>query len=147
MGILGATGMIAGQEATSAARAAAIAENIDKLASAMMIFYAENSAEVDQDGKIGGEAVTVETLASGVNAYLKNANADTTAPADNAYFAAVNGEGAAMTWWIGYQFGTLDDNNQVRSVMANKAVRMGLVTAVSEGEKYAGGNVFYMKVR
>ena len=78
MGILGATGMIAGQEATSAARATAIAENIDKLASAMMIFYAENSAEVDQDGKIGVEAVTVETLANGVNAYLKNANAVTT---------------------------------------------------------------------
>ena len=63
MGILGATGMIAGQEATSAARATAIAENINKLASAMMMFYAENSDEVDRTGQIGGEDVTVNTLA------------------------------------------------------------------------------------
>ena len=149
MGIIGATGMIAGQEATSAAKATAIAENIDKLATAMMMFYSENSTEVDRTGQIGGEAVTAAILAAGVNAYLKQANEIGSAAAANTYFAAVGTEeGAAKTWWIGYQFGTSDGDVQAKRAMANKANRMGLVTEAGGTTKFtAASDVLYMKVR
>ena len=148
MGILGAMGMIAGQEATSAARATVIADNLEKLATAAMMFYEENSSEIDKTGQVGGKNVTDEILVDGINAYLKDANKISTyaAAKDNEYFAAVNGTGAAMTWWVGYAFGTSDGNAQIQKAMVNKVNRMGLKLAAA-GADYAGGNEVYMKIR
>ncbi|MBQ4430598.1 MAG: type II secretion system protein [Synergistaceae bacterium] len=129
VGILGAMGLIAGQEATSAARATVIADNLEKLAAAAMMFYEENSTQIDKDGTLDGTtAIDATALAAGINAYLKDANAIGSSATANTYFADVDGSGAAITWWVGYQFGDSDGNNQVRKAMANKATRMGLVT-------------------
>ena len=101
MGILGAMGIIAGQEATSAARAAAVADNLEKLATAGMMFYSDNAAEIDKTGKLNAddaEVVDAEALAKGINAYLNDDNEVAAAAADNKYFVAVNGADATMTW-------------------------------------------------
>ena len=149
VGILGAMGLIAGQEATSAARATVIADNLEKLATAGMMFYEENSEEIDKTGKIGNEAVTAEILAGGINAYLKDDNnIAAVATGDNTYFAAINGEGTAMTWWVGYKFGTSDGNTQVQKALKNKKNRMHLRTAATvTTDDYAGGDTVYMKIR
>ena len=150
MGILGAMGMIAGQEATSAARATVIADNLEKLATAAMMFYEENSSEIDKTGQVGGKNVTDEILVDGINAYLKDANEistyDDAEGNENEYFATVYGTGATMTWWVGYYFGASDGNAQIRKAMVNKVNRMGLKLAAA-GADYAGGNVVYMKIR
>ena len=149
VGILGAMGLIAGQEATSAARATVIADNLQKLATAGMMFYEENSEEIDKTGKIGGAAVTAEILAKGINAYLKEDNEiAAVATGDNTYFAAVNGDGTAMTWWVGYKFGTSDGNTQVQRAMKNKKNRMHLRTAAdATTDDYDGEAAVNMKIR
>jgi len=154
MGILGAMGMIAGQEATSAARATAIADNLEKLATAGMMFYSENSAEIDKTGKLNASdttAVDATALAAGINAYLKSDNAiQSAAGTDNTYFATVGAEttDTAKTWWVGYQFGTSDGNTQIQRALANKKNRMHLRTAMTATtDDYAGGAVVYMKIR
>ena len=150
VGILGAMGLIAGQEATSAARATVIADNLEKLATAGMMFYEENSNEIDRTGQIGGAAVTAAILAGGINAYLNDDNeiaaVDT---GDNTYFAAVStATDTTQTWWVGYKFGDSDGNDQVRKVLVNKKNRMHLKTAVDAAtDDYAGGAVVYMKIR
>ena len=91
MGILGAMSIIAGQEATSAARATAVADNLEKLATAGMMFYADNAAEIDKTGTLDGSTAFDEAaLAKGINAYLKYDNEIGSAAADNTYFAAVD---------------------------------------------------------
>ena len=150
MGILGSMGMIAGQEATSAAKATAIADNLEKLATAAMMFYSENSTEIDKTGTLDGTTVfAATTLQAGINAYLKEANAIGAVAAANTYFAAVGTEdAAAKTWWIGYQFGTSDGDVQAKRAMANKANRMGLVTEVGGSTTFtATSDVLYMKIR
>ena len=151
MGILGAMGIIAGQEATSAARAAVIADNLEKLSTAAMMFYEENSEEIDKTGTLDGTtAINAAALAKGINAYLKTDNeVKSAADTDNTYFAIVGTEtGTALTWWVGYKFGTSDGNTQVQKAMKNKTNRMHLKTKVdATTDDYNGEATVYMKVR
>ena len=139
MEILGAMGIIAGQEATSAARAAAIADNLEKLATAGMMFYSDNAAEIDKTGKLtNADTATVvdaTALAAGINAYLKEDNeikAGASNATDNTYFAETAGSNVDTTWWVGYKFGDSDGNDQVRRALANKAHRMKLKTTTND---------------
>ena len=152
MGILGAMGIIAGQEATSAARATAVADNLEKLATAGMMFYAENAAEIDKTGKLKADDSTVvnaTALAAGINAYLKTENAIADTAGNNTYFATVDGSDASATWWVGYQFGTSDGEKQIKKAMVNKVNRMGLKKAAA-GDAFTDAEAetaVYMKIR
>ena len=162
VGILSTMGLIAGQEATGAARATVIADNLQKLATAGEMYYEENAEEFDKTGTIGGEAVDEAKLAAGINAYLKASNEiASVATGANTYFADVDGSGTSQTWWVGYKFGTSDGNTQVQRAMVNKATRMQLKqdlgtpanttvdppTAAVAAAAYEGGDIIYMKIR
>ncbi len=84
MGLMGSLAMAGGQQATDAARATNIADNLEKAASAMMMFYADQADAINTSG------VTAENLAKGANVYLKAEAAlaaESTNP--NTYFVAV----------------------------------------------------------
>ena len=144
MGILGATGMIAGQQATDAARATNIAEGLEKAASAMMMFYSDNVNDISTNG------TTAAKVATGASAYLKGTLAAVTAP--DTYFAVVTADNnATAKWYVGYTFLTSD--TVIQAMIANKAKRMELYSdadgtdteyAATEGAYPA---TVYMKVR
>ena len=71
MGILSSTAMIAGQQATDGARATTIAEGLEKAASAMMMYYADNAEVIAVEGVAAEATVTEAKLVTGTNAYLK----------------------------------------------------------------------------
>ena len=75
MGILSSVAMIAGQQATDAARATTIAEGLEKAAAAMMMYYADNAEIIAKEGIGTSTKVTVADLRTGTNAYLKTADA------------------------------------------------------------------------
>ena len=147
MGILGATGMIAGQEATNAARATTIADGLDKAATAMMMYYSDVSQGI-ADETI---EATNDLVATGANAYLKTADALQTSATKGKYNVVIQGEKSAATWWVGYTF--LDADTSLKAMIANKAKRMGLKASTAlVGEAtsiadYTDGNTVYMQVR
>ena len=123
IGIMSSTAMIAGQQATDAARATNIADGLEKAASAMMMYYSDNADDIAVNGV--EEADVVE----GANAYLKKTAQLIDSKATNyigKYTVYIIGDTpAAQTWWISY---TLPDNDKagVGPIMKNKAERMGL---------------------
>ena len=138
MGILGATGMVAGQEATNAARATTIADGLEKAATAMMMYYSDNAQIIAEKGIVvaeGGSAAAV--VATGASAYLKADDAlDSTAtPVKGKYCVVVSAAAdPEAKWWVGYTF--LDADTSLKAMIANKAKRMGLksTTTIAEGK-------------
>ena len=144
MGILSSTAMIAGQQATDAARATNIADGLEKAASAMMMFYSDNATDINTNG------TSAVKVAAGASAYLKGTLASATAP--DTYFAVVTADDdATAKWYVGYTFLTSD--TAIKAMIANKAKRMGLKAATSLGQNettiadYADGPTVYMQVR
>ena len=152
MGILGATGMVAGQEATNAARATTIADGLEKAATAMMMYYSDNAQIIAEKGIVvaeGGSAAAV--VATGASAYLKTSLKDE-AGTKGSYCAVVDGSGATATWWVGYTF--LETDDSLKTIMKSKAIRMGLTKEVKEASEGAGitpydgvAETVYMNVR
>ncbi len=130
MGLMGSLAMVGGQQATDAARATNIADNLEKAASAMMMYYADDAETINAGG------VTAENLAKGASVYLKTALAS--AAAVNTYFVAVSEESKAdAKWYVGYKFNESD--TAPRAMLANKATRMDLYSAITDTPtKYAG---------
>ena len=119
MGILSSTAMIAGQQATDAARATNIADGLEKAASAMMMFYADNATDINTNG------TTAAKVAAGANAYLKKTSQLASATAADTYFAVVTeDDNATAKWYVGYTFLTSD--TAIQAMIANKAKRMEL---------------------
>ena len=147
MGILSSTAMIAGQQATDAARATTIADNLEKAASAMMMYYADNADDIAVS-----TTTTAANVAAGANVYLKAADALASASAGNdltvgKYTVVLTGTAPAQTWWIAY---TLPDTDLggVGAILKNKATRMELkASAADNAEAYAGEATVAMKVR
>ena len=147
MGILSSTAMIAGQQTTNAARATTIADNLEKAASAMMMYYSDNAETIDKNGD------TVANIVAGANAYLKTADALQTSATPGKYSVTVVGEDASAKWWIGYTF--LGTDGSLKTMIANKAKRMGLksTTTIEENKTiddvadYTEGATVYMLVR
>ena len=146
MGLLSSLAMVGGQEATNAARATNIADNLEKAASAMMMYYADNSEAINASG------ATVDDIATGASAYLKTALAKVET-GDNTYFPAVSAASTAgAKWYIGYKFQETD--SALKAIIANKATRMGLYSTKTgtSDTKYASGadgypDIVYMLVR
>ncbi|MBQ7215984.1 MAG: type II secretion system protein [Synergistaceae bacterium] len=160
MGILSSTAMIAGQQATDAARATNIADGLEKGAVAMMMYYADNAKEIAVSG------AEVADVVAGANRYLKSGaklKTDNTTPGE--YFAVINETDA--TWWIGYKIPE-NDVAGVGAILINKVARMELtsstettteqvdddnnaetpaVTVTVPAADYAGGDTVYMRVR
>ena len=59
MGLMSSLAMVGGQQATDAARATNIADNLEKAATAMMMFYADQADTINTSG------VTAANLAKG----------------------------------------------------------------------------------
>ncbi len=143
MGILSSTAMIAGQQATDAARATNIADGLEKAASAMMMFYSDNVTDINTNG------TTAAKVATGASAYLKGTLASATAA--DTYFAVVTDETATAKWYVGYTFLTSD--TAIQAMIANKAKRMELYSDCDGTDtEYAADNgsypvTVYMKVR
>ncbi|MBQ9433586.1 MAG: type II secretion system protein [Synergistaceae bacterium] len=129
MGLMGSLAMVGGQQATDAARATNIADNLEKAASAMMMFYSDQADTINTSG------ITAANLATGASAYLKTALEDEAA--ENTYFVAVSAESnATAKWYVGYKFNTND--TAPRLILANKAERMGLYSLTTgESPAYA----------
>ena len=171
MGILGASVMISGQEATSAARAANIADGLEKASIAMMSYYAENCESIDATGVLptttgtGGDAKTTtaeDKIAAGANAYIKDANAliaygtDDTKVVGKYAVKVVGTDMRKAEWWVVYTFDEdATGQNKIKAIMGNKAARMGLMKAVptainAAANPYDGAkdsNIVCMKVR
>ena len=144
MGTLGAMAMIGGQQATDAAKAANIADSMEKAAIAMMGYYSDNNETIDKEG------TTIAKVVAGANAYLKGtpltagtATAASTTP--GAYSVVVTTEGTAGTvnataaaakWYLCYTLlDTEKTNGNIAGILANKANRMqlyGLPTGSTE---------------
>ena len=146
IGIMSSTAMIAGQQATDAARATNIADSLEKAASAMMMYYSDNADDIAVNGVVETDVV------EGANAYLKKTAHLIDSKATNfigKYTVYIIGETpAAQTWWISY---TLPDNDKagVGPIMKNKAERMGLKIDVADtADNYDGTQKeICMKVR
>ena len=151
MGILSSTAMIAGQQATDGARATTIAEGLEKAASAMMMFYADNAENIAVNGIVASATdgkISKADLLDGANAYLKAADAlvSETATAGK-YAIQVVGTAPAQEWWVVYKLPDTDIAG-VGPILKNKANRMGLMTDSSSGEAYDGeSDTVAMKVR
>ena len=118
MGILSSLAMVGGQEATNAARATNIADGLEKAASAMMMYYSDNSDVINKSG------ATAADITKGANAYLKTKLSTETTPAAGDYFVALSGSGADAQWFIAYKF--LPTDTALKAIIANKATRMSL---------------------
>ena len=141
MGILSSTAMIAGQQATDGARATTIAEGLEKAASAMMMYYADNAGDIAVNGD------TVADVIAGANAYLKTADALVDTAAAGSYSVSLVGDAPAQTWWIVYTLPTTDVAG-VGAILKNKITRMGLKkAAAATPEDYDGGATVAMQVR
>ena len=147
MGLMSSMAMIGGQQATDAARANAIADSLEKAASAMMMYYSDNADEVSVNGVGGSGTIALTDLAAGASAYLKNPLL-AVETGDNTYFVAVSDETANANWYVGYKFNTSD--TAIRAIIANKATRMVLSstkTGKASDTAYAGttadGNTTY----
>ena len=145
IGIMSSTAMIAGQQATDAARATNIADSLEKAASAMMMYYSDNADDIAVNGVVETDVV------EGANAYLKKtAQLVDSSTQDYAgkYIVYIDGEAPAQTWWIIY---TLPDNDKagVGPIMKNKAERMGLkMSEAANAKNYDGTQAeIFMRVR
>ena len=144
MGLMSSTAMIAGQQATDAARATTIAEGLEKAASAMMMYYADNAETIAVSG------TTADAVKNGANAYLKTSDQLESGNKGTAgkYRVVVTTENqAAATWWIEY---TLPDTDVagIGTILKNKVTRMGLkASAADNADDYDGGATVAMKVR
>ena len=120
MGILSSLAMVGGQEATNAARATNIADGLEKGASAMMMYYADNANDINKSG------TTAAAITTGANAYLKTklSTAESSAVTAGDYFVALSGSGADAQWFIAYKF--LPTDTAIKAIIANKATRMSL---------------------
>ena len=148
MGILSSLAMIGGQEATNAARATNIADGLEKAASAMMMYYADNADSINESG------TTAEKVKDGANAYLKTKLVAATEESKaGKYWVVLSEESAAgASWYVVYKF--LDTDTALQKIIANKATRMDLYqvndsgavqTAAYDGTTNAGSVA--MKVR
>ena len=154
IGVLSAMGLIAGQGATSAAKAATILENLHQAEGAMMSYYQLNMdaidksgvkavAEVkDDDGNIttpGVDAVNAAAkIAAGANIYLKGDSAlgdgDAASLTGGAYYVKTVGEGANQQWWVLYQFTANSTGDaKVKEVLASKGGLIGTVPTAAGG--------------
>lgn len=141
--------MIAGQQATDGARATTIAEGLEKAASAMMMYYADNAEVIAVEGVAADKTVTEAKLVVGTNAYLKKTDAIVAeaSAAAGKYSVSIQGEAPAQTWWIVYTLPATDIAG-VGLILANKANRTGLMTAAGGTTAYAGATAtIAMKVR
>ena len=154
MGLMGSMAMIAGQQATDAARANNIADGLEKAASAMMMFYADNADVIAEEGI--GESTTIKEadLVAGASAYLKKRGSDEddmlvaeSSAAAGLYHVALNGNAPAQEWWVVYTIPATDIAG-VGPILKNKANRMGLKTEAGGGTAYDGeAATVAMKVR
>ena len=73
MGLMSSMAMIGGQQATDAARATNIADNLEKAASAMMMYYSDNADNIAVNGIVTEAAdgkIAKADLLAGTQAYL-----------------------------------------------------------------------------
>ena len=139
MGTLSSLAMIAGQEASDAAKATNIADGLEKVAIAAMAYYADNSEIIDVNG------ATTKDVVDGANAYLKVAVVEGRLLQEGKYAIGLSGEDdKAATWWVAYQLAKTDGN--VGKVLKNKTKRMGLTTDIN-GSDYNGEARVCMKIR
>ena len=120
MGIMSSLAMVGGQQATDAARATNIADGLEKAASAMMMYYADNADEINKSGTTAADVI------KGANAYLKTTLVDT-AETDKAGRYSVELSAAndpKAKWYVTYTF--LDTDGSLKAILANKATRMQL---------------------
>ena len=122
IGTLGAMAMIGGQEATDAAKATNILDNMEKASAAMMAYYADNSDAIDKEGTKAAD------VAKGASAYLKNdvltSVTSTTLTDSGKYMVIVTDATSSAKWWIAYKLPKTDGN--VGKVLANRAARFQL---------------------
>ena len=146
MGILGATGMIAGQEATNAARATNIADGLEKAAAAMMMYYSDVASTVAISG------TDSETVKKGANAYLKSTSAlVVTGDGDEAetgkYSVVVTAEDdPTAEWWVIYTLAEAEKNT-IGAILENKATNMNLASDTNGTAYVKGQTSVAMKVR
>ena len=152
MGILSSTAMIAGQQTTNAARATNIADNLEKIASAMMMFYSDNADNIAVNGIVAEATagkISKADLLAGTQACLKTADdVVSDIPEAGKYGIVLNGEAPAQTWWVVYTLPT-NDVAGVGPILKNKTSRMELkkATTGAENTEYDGGATVAMKVR
>ena len=148
MGIMSSMAMIAGQQTTDAARATNIADNLEKAAAAMMMYYSDNADVIAVEGVKDDGSIKASDVLAGTNAYLKSTSQLVDTAAAGKYAITIDGTAPAQTWWIVY---TLPDNDLtgVGPIMKNKASRLGLMkAATSTTSDYDGTQAaIYMKVR
>ena len=151
MGIMSSMAMVAGQQATDAARANNIADNLEKAAAAMMMYYSDNAEDIAQNGTTAADVI------KGASAYLKssvtledeNSNGGGVDGTYSIYISEESTVGA--TWWIAYTF--LPDDTGIKNIMANKAKRMELKTTNTNAGLVYGSTTaaltgtVYMRVR
>ena len=140
MGTLSSLAMIAGQEASDAAKATNIADGLEKASVAMMSYYADNNETIDVSG------AKVDDVVAGANAYLKVELIATT-PTEGKYAVILSAEDdKTATWWVAYKLAKTD--GKVGKVLMNKKTRMGLKKAMTgENTEYDGTEIVYMQVR
>ena len=154
MGILSSTAMIAGQQATDAARATNIADGLEKAASAMMMYYSDNAEDIAMNGiHQSGTKSANAILAEGANAYLKKSSALVDTAKEGKYSVAVVNaatsgtiSATAQEWWIVYTLPATDTAG-IGPILKNKAKRMELKkAAATDAEEYDGEATVAMKV-
>ncbi len=140
MGTLSSLAMVAGQEASDAAKATNIADGLGKASIAAMAYYADNSDTIDVSG------AKVADVVAGANAYLKVTLVATT-PAEGQYAIALSAEDdKTATWWVAYKLAKTDSN--VGKVLMNKKTRMELKKAMTgDNTEYDGTAIVYMQIR
>ncbi|MBQ3446994.1 MAG: hypothetical protein IJG37_05050, partial [Synergistaceae bacterium] len=139
-----AMGIIAGSEATDAAKASTIIDGFQKISAAMMTYYSDNYAAADAG------TTTAADILEGVQAYIKTEDASLVAADDTAaartYNISIVGEANPKTWWLTY---TLDGaDTKIGAILETKATKYGLKKATSSTTNdYDGKATVCMKVR
>ncbi len=155
IGILGAMGIIGGQQATDTAKAVSIADNMSKISTAMMTYYAWNSDTIDKNG------AKVADVVKGVNAYVDTTLVAASAIQEGQYAVAVTkDDDKTAKWYVVYKLLDAEaaDGRKIGAVLANRATRMKLYK-LADGKTmtdlgtdgnltaYDGGDTVFMLVR
>ncbi|MBQ9432708.1 MAG: type II secretion system protein [Synergistaceae bacterium] len=155
MGLMSSMAMIAGQQATDAARANNIADGLEKAASAMMMYYGDNADVIAMEGIGDSTTIKEADLVKGASAYLKKTGSTgeddmlvtEASAAAGKYAVALQGTAPAQEWWVVYTIPATDIAG-VGPILKNKANRMGLKTTKAGTTDYDGETATVaMKVR
>ena len=132
--ILGVMSFMAGGEATNAANATKIVDDLKMIGTAMTMYYADNKISCDKLGS----TIKAAQIKAGLSPYLKSSDILADTPTAGMYNVAVPTQ-ADGTWWVQYKLPK--PKTKLAQILANKAMQEGLYAGPdSTGAYFTAGD-------